>query len=181
MDFDRAKLSSNAANIGIATHKVMQFANFEGMEEDGEKELLRLAEKGFLTEEEVGLSQKEKIFAFFASDLYGEIKKSPLLVREKRFNVLFSAKELLGKEGEVLVQGVIDAFFENPDGTLTLLDFKTDRVKKEDGEEILSSRHGKQLRLYARAVEEVYEKKVSRLLIYSFALDKAIEIPRENP
>ncbi len=177
LDFDRARLTSSAAQIGTATHKVMQFADFENMEKDGEKEFSRLKEKGFLSEEEFALAEKEKILAFFGSELYGKIKQSPLLVREKRFNVLFDGKELLEKDGEVLVQGVIDAFFENPDGTLTLLDFKTDRVKKEGGEEILISRHGDQLRLYSKAVEKLTEKKVSSLLIWSFSLGKALSVP----
>ena len=55
-------------------------------------------------------------------------------------------------------------------------DFKTDRVKESDGEEILRERHGEQLRLYRLAVEELTGKTVSELLIYSFALGKEIKI-----
>jgi ATP-dependent helicase/nuclease subunit A len=180
LDFQQGKLTFSAAQIGTATHKVMQFANFENMEKDGEGEILRLKEKGFLSEEEYSLAEKEKIFAFFRSDLYEKIKKSPALTREKRFNVLLSGEEILGKKGEVLVQGVIDAFFENPDGTLTLFDFKTDRVKKEDGDAVLIDRHKDQLHLYAKAVEAMTNKKVSTLLLWSFALEKAVLIPREE-
>ena len=104
------------------------------------------------------------------------MQSSPAVVHEKRFNVLLPAMPLLQKEGEVLIQGVVDAWFENPDGTLTLLDFKTDRAKEADGEEILRLRHGEQLRLYRLAVEELTGKTVSELLIYSFALGKEIKI-----
>ena len=105
------------------------------------------------------------------------MKDSPALIREKRFNVLLPAKELLGTDGKVLVQGVIDAWFEEADGTITVVDFKTDRVKAENGEEILLERHSEQLRLYALAVEQLTEKKVGKCVLYSFSLGKEILIP----
>ena len=158
------------------THRVMQFADFENMAKDATAELARLVEKGFLTEDDTALVRTDWLQGFFASELYGEMKQSPSLVREKRFNVLLPAKELLGYEGKVLVQGVVDAWFENANGGITVLDFKTDRVKEDGGEQLLAHRHGEQLRLYAKAVEQLTEKPVTRLLIYSFALGKAIEV-----
>ncbi len=178
LDFDRAVLCTNSAMIGTLTHKVMQFADLAALEKDAQGEYRRLEEKGFMTKEELSLVEKDKIKAFFSTPLYQRLKNSPKLVREKRFNVLLPAKEILDKEGEILIQGVVDAWFENPDSTLTLLDFKTDRVRKEDGEEVLRRRHEKQLRLYARAVEEMTGKKVSCLFLYSFSLEKEVVISR---
>ena len=175
-DFVRARLQSSAAEVGTMTHRVMQFADFENMAKNATAELARLVEKGFLTEDDAALVRTDWLQGFFASELYGEMKQSPSLVREKRFNVLLPAKELLGYEGKVLVQGVVDAWFENADGGITVLDFKTDRVKEDGGEQLLAHRHGEQLRLYAKAVEQLTEKPVTHLLIYSFALGKAIEV-----
>lgn len=173
--FTPAGLKKSPAQIGTVTHSVMQFADFHALAADVDAELERLVEKGFLTEEDAALVEKEKIAAFFDSPLYLRMKNSPSLIREKRFNVLLPAKELLGSEGKVLVQGVIDAWFEEEDGTVTVVDFKTDRVKPENGEKVLLERHGEQLRLYALAVEQLTEKKVGKRLIYSFCLGKAIE------
>lgn len=173
--FTSSGLKKSPAQIGTITHSVMQFADFEALAADCDAELDRLVEKGFLTREDADLVEKDEIRAFFDSPLYLRMKNSPSLIREKRFNVLLPAKELLGSEGTVLVQGVIDAWFEEEDGTVTVVDFKTDRVKPEDGESVLLERHGEQLRLYALAVEQLTEKKVGHRLIFSFCLGKAIE------
>ncbi len=174
MDFEKGVLKSGAEKIGTATHQVMQFASFEAMEQDPEGEFTRLVEQGFLSPEDMALVEKEKVIAFFSSPLYEKMKSSPLVEHEKRFNVLLSAEEIGIGKGEVLVQGVVDAWFENPDGTLSLLDFKTDRVKGEEGEKILLSRHSRQLWLYGLAVEKLTGKKVTAKYLYSFALQKAI-------
>ena len=177
MDFERGILTSGAEKIGTATHQVMQFADFDAMETDPQREFHRLVEQGFLTAEDMALVEKEKVLAFFSSPLYKRMKASPAAEHEKRFNVLLPAKALgVGESGDVLVQGVVDAWFENPDGSLTLLDFKTDRVKEPEGAGILRERHGEQLRLYALAVEELTGKKVSALSLYSFALGKEIPV-----
>ena len=177
LDFEKGVLRSGAAQIGTATHQVMQFADFALLEKDPEREFRRLGEKGFLSPEDLSLVEKDKIAAFFSSPLYQRMKASPRVVREKRFNVLLPAEKLLGRPGEVLVQGVVDAWFENPDGSLTLLDFKTDRVREKDGEEILIRRHGKQLRLYREAVEKMTGKKVKSLVLFSFSLGQEIPVP----
>ena len=170
------RLTSTAAARGTAMHEVMQFMDLAAGEADLEGELARLVREGFVLKESVELVDREKLSAFFASSLYGEIKKSPAVVHEKRFNVLLPARALLGREGDVMVQGVVDLYFENEDGTLTLVDFKTDRVRAEDGEATLLERHGAQLRLYAPCVEAFCEKRVSRLCLYSFALNRTVEV-----
>ncbi|MBQ3075199.1 MAG: UvrD-helicase domain-containing protein [Clostridia bacterium] len=175
-EFTRSRLRSSPAQVGTATHRVMQFADFERLDRDTDAELDRLVEKGFMTREDADLVEKQWLRGFFASPFYAEMKQGTNLVREKRFNVLLPAETLLGVEGKVLVQGVIDAWFETADGTVTVVDFKTDRVKAEDGRQILLDRHGEQLRLYALAVEQLTGKAVSRKILYSFALGKAIEV-----
>ena len=77
----------------------------------------------------------------------------------------------------MLLQGVIDCFFENPDGTYTLLDFKTDRAVGEEGRTLLLERHSRQLQIYRLAVEKMTEKSVSKIYIWSFSLGEAIEVP----
>ena len=71
------------------------------------------------------------------------------------------------------MQGVIDCFFENPDGSYTVVDYKTDRVRT--GEE-LAERHKVQISDYRRAVERMTGKKVSRCILYSFALNSEVEV-----
>ena len=70
----------------------------------------------------------------------------------------------------ILVQGIIDVYFEEEDG-LVVLDYKTDRVSDE--KELVNKYHA-QLDYYAKALEQLTEKKVKEKLIYSFALGKEI-------
>ncbi|MBR2616454.1 MAG: UvrD-helicase domain-containing protein [Clostridia bacterium] len=176
-DFENGRLKSGAEAIGTATHKVMQFADLDAMAKDPEAEFARLVERGFLSEEEMALVEKEKVLAFFDSELYAQMAASDSVVHEKRWAVLLPASLAGGKgNGEVLVQGVVDAWFENPDGSVTVVDFKTDRVKADDGEAVLRERHGDQLRLYGHAVARLTGKPVSRLTLYSFALGRAVDV-----
>ena len=75
----------------------------------------------------------------------------------------------------ILLQGIIDAWFEEDDG-LVLVDYKTDRVK-EGGEQVLLDRYQIQLLYYARALTQITGKKVKEAVIYSLALQKEIPVP----
>ena len=59
---------------------------------------------------------------------------------------------------------------EEADG-LVIVDYKTDRVKEEAE---LTARYHSQLELYAKALEQITDKKVKETWIYSFSLEKAI-------
>ena len=72
----------------------------------------------------------------------------------------------------VLIQGIIDAYFEE-DGEIVVLDYKTDRVQTEAE---LKDRYQEQLRLYTRALEQITQKKVKEQIIYSFTLGKEIHL-----
>ena len=83
------------------------------------------------------------------------------LWREQPFVLGIDARELYPEEedGElILVQGIIDAYFEEPDG-LVVLDYKTDKVRRK---EELAERYQEQLRYYAKALEQMTGKKVKR-------------------
>ena len=76
-------------------------------------------------------------------------------------------------EEEVLIQGIIDVFWEEADG-IVLLDYKTDHV---DNAQELVHRYKKQLELYADALSRFSgEKPVKEILIYSFALAETIRL-----
>ena len=124
---------------------------------------------------------------FFDSDLFGEMEKADFIEREKRFVVMLPAIEFsknkdlsLRLENEkVLVQGVIDCIFRAEDGNLVLLDYKTDSVygmSEKDAADMLRKRHSVQLLYYKKAMEIIFAEKISKTLIYSFALGKTIEI-----
>lgn len=159
---------------GTANHLFMQFASFDNAEKDVAAEADRLLVAGFVTNEQRALMDTDAIAHFFNTPLYREIKASSRVYREKRFSTrvpsyLFSG----GSEEDVMLQGVIDCFFENPDGTYSLVDYKTDYIRPGE-EQVLVDRHGAQLYLYRLYIEKLTGRPVSRSYIYSFALGKAI-------
>lgn len=197
LDSNISDSSATGAERGTATHTFMQFCDFslfspddtaESLTKKIEGEAERLAERKFITKRAAKLINTKKIAEFFGSGLYRGIKASTRVWREKRFNVClpasdFTTEENLAKElsGEtILVQGVIDCFFENPDGTLTLLDYKTDYIKdgmtKEEVSKLLRDRYFLQLSYYRSALEKISMKKVVRTVIYSFGSGFEIEI-----
>ena len=182
-DFMLESREADGAQKGTATHIFMQFADYSLLEKNGASaEAERLLKLGFITRRMFDIVDLNVINGFVKSDLYSLIKKAPKLYRERRFNLKLPASEFTGvldkrlSDEFILVQGVSDLYFENPDGTVTLVDFKTDRVSENGGDEILRTRHTEQLGYYKRAIEEITGKKVSKVFIYSFALSREIEI-----
>lgn len=74
----------------------------------------------------------------------------------------------------VLVQGIIDAYFKEADGTISILDYKTDHVEHP---QMLVDRYRTQLDYYAMALERLTGYKVKDRIIYSFHLGREITIP----
>ena len=72
----------------------------------------------------------------------------------------------------ILVQGIIDAYFEEKDG-IVVLDYKTDKVKSA---EQLKERYHAQLEYYAQSLEGLLEKPVKEKIIYSFTLREEIRL-----
>jgi ATP-dependent helicase/nuclease subunit A len=134
-----------------------------------------------ITPEEGSLIDVKAVEEFFTSPLKDEISRSKLVFREKRFNLIEESSLVSGETGEkVMIQGVIDCFFQNPDGTFTVVDYKTDRLPKEGGEDILKNRHSLQIKYYCRAAEKITGSKVTKAYLYSFSLGKAIEVDYEG-
>ncbi len=159
-----------AGDIGTANHLFMQFADFSLAEKDVRLETERLLKKRMLTVSQAEMLDISALERFFKGDLYARIKASPRVYREKRFSV----RDVLSDNGEaILVQGVIDCFFENSDGTYTVVDYKTDRVKTA---EELVSRHKVQLSCYKTAVERMTGRAVSESLLYSFSLGEEVAL-----
>ncbi len=181
------KESSNvgAAEKGTAMHTFLQFADYANCENDGcQKEAERLEEYGFITQRQKGLLDIAKLDAFFETQLYLNIKNAQKVYREMRFNLKLRADEVIADIPEtddfVLVQGVIDCFIENKDGSFTVIDFKTDNVNAENGAQTLHDRYFNQLSLYCRAVEDITKKKVSGAVIFSFALMDCVPVEYES-
>ena len=148
---------------GSATHKVMEHIDF--VEENLDSIIEELAEKNILTDQEKQAVNREGILSFIRSDIGRRAAKADVLRREQPFTIL------MDKDGtEIMVQGVIDCFFEE-NGQLVLVDYKNSTLKSE---ELLKSRYRQQLDIYAEALKKITQKPVKER--YLFLLDEGKSI-----
>ena len=97
--------------------------------------------------------------------------------REFKFSLLAPARRYYPgcPEGEeVLLQGVVDCWLEEPEG-IVLLDFKTDRVT-EATVAARAEEYRPQLEAYRYALERITGKKVVRRVLWFFRLDRGGEL-----
>ena len=134
------------------------------------------------------MDQKENInikwiVKFIKSEIFKEIyiaNKSEKLFKEKAIDYNIKLKNLFKDENieedeKIMVVGIIDLFFENENGEIILLDYKTDYVTKENLEEV-KARYKVQLDLYKSAIEDISGKKVAKKGLYLFGINEFVEI-----
>lgn len=172
---------------GSAYHRVMELFDFAGNADfislgDKEKaeridaEFDRMIKSERIKVDETELVDRKKVAAFVASDLGHRMCLAAgrgELHLEEPFVLQIPASRLKSDYPDtekVLIQGIIDAFFEE-DGEIVLMDYKTDRVSSE---EELIGRYSIQLDYYKEALSRIRETNVKEVLIYSFALEKTI-------
>jgi ATP-dependent helicase/nuclease subunit A len=164
----------SAAERGTATHKFMQFIPFDTTPLPVVRD--RLVHRGTLSEQEGEAIDLRQIERFRQSPLAKRIAASPYVEREYRFLSQVPAERydpsLVGHRENIMLQGVIDLFFEE-DGGITLVDYKTDR---SDDESYYVQKYALQLQLYADALEKLIEKPVKRRVIYAFSCQKEIDV-----
>ena len=186
-DTEKEERKDIGMQIGTAYHTVLWKFDFDN-EPDRARILALLDElktQGTIACDVADKVSVKRLLAFKDSALYNRMSKAHrhgLLKREPPFVLGMDAKEVREDwpEGEmILVQGVIDAFFEE-DGELVVVDYKTDRVSEEDGEAVLIRRYKKQMELYAKALEQITGKKVKAKVIYSLGLGREVELLGEE-
>lgn len=168
------------ASRGSAYHKLLELLDFsKRYDEAALKEFIGEQKRSGKLSEEMCASIREKDILHFLNTSVGErmhrAAACGALRTEQPFVLGIDADALYEGEGleeTVLVQGIIDVWFEE-DGELVVLDYKTDRVFKE---EILREKYHTQLDYYARALEQLTGKCVKEKIIYSFAMKKEIEV-----
>ena len=166
---------------GTAMHRMMECLDYGALadafsEEEVLRQLEELQQGGRISPDAAALVSTQKIWKFLQTELGERIMqahKAERLYREQPFVMGIPAHEAdpaLQSEQLVLVQGIIDLYFEEADG-LVLLDYKTDSVKEARQ---LLERYQTQMDLYARALCAATGKPVREKLIYSFKLEEII-------
>lgn len=156
---------------GNAYHRFFEILDY-GKADEGAAALIKKAiEDGLVNEEEASFLSAKKIDMFLESPLGGRMKNAWIKGCLKREQPYIMGIEKEG--GMQLVQGIIDAFFEE-DGEYILVDYKTDRGKtKQDFINV----YGPQIDAYSEAIEKAIGRPVREKLIYSVELGISIELP----
>ena len=190
------------ASRGSAYHKLMELLDFTAYHGNGDpgengyapepadgsaykrsEEILagaveQLRREGRLTDEMAECIRPQDILRFLrcrSGRRMADAARNGKLYKEQPFVLGVDASEIYPEDrsGEkILVQGIIDVYFEEPDG-LVVLDYKTDKVRT--GNELKEKYHA-QLDYYAQALEQLTEKPVKEKIIYSFTLGEEIEV-----
>ncbi|WP_341479041.1 helicase-exonuclease AddAB subunit AddA [Heliobacterium chlorum] len=159
---------------GSAVHLVMQHLNYaENLTKEAiQKQVDSLVEREILTGEQRDVIELGEVLRFVESPLGQRLGQSRQILREVPFSLALSAQEVDPKSPPaefLVVQGVIDCLFEEPDGWV-LLDYKTDHrpasQSKDDWLEDLLQRYRGQINLYHRAIEKIMGTTVKDRYLY---------------
>ncbi len=170
---------------GTLYHRIMECMDFckeYKTEEDVSSELEELIAKGRIRKDATELVAPQKLLRFFQSDLGGRMQaaaRQGMLKKEQPFVIGIPYDEVYpGEDAEteelVMVQGIIDAYFEE-NGELVLVDYKTDSVQ-ENVKEVLTKRYRTQLIYYERGLCQITGKKVKERMIYAFTNGEAFSV-----
>ena len=175
-----------AQQKGTATHKIFELLPFAdiGSIRDVEDFIHQCVEKEQIPAFWENLIPKDKIYDFCCSELGQRLalaQKNGHLFRERPFVMGIPASDVYPDANmhkdvkeRILIQGVIDVYFEEEDGVV-LMDYKTDRVPwNKAGEELLIRRYKTQLDYYQQAIEQITGKKVKDRILYSVIMNREI-------
>ncbi len=179
--------AASAVDVGRVHHTFLELLMLEraGSVTSLQQEAKRLEKEGVLTTEECARLDVEAVAGFWRSEIGTKIREQTSNVRrELAFTARFPAAELAGLateppaaslEGEfVVVQGVADLVVILKK-EIWLVDFKTDAVKGGAVAEKVRS-YEPQLKLYARALSEIYQRPVSQCWLYFLSAQAAVPI-----
>lgn len=171
----------SGAARGTAYHRILELLDYSCSytRETLKAAIQRFVEDAKIDSVSVQSVNPDDLWHFLQSDCAARMQKAALsgkLRKEQPFVLGVEAGRVYpeadpeGKEELLIVQGMIDLFFEE-DGEIVLLDYKTDWVHNE---EELVKRYQIQLDYYQEALEKSLGKRVKERLIYSFALGREI-------
>ena len=178
--FMEGKKQFTGSEKGIIMHFVMQHVDLCRVYtlEEIEIQVREMVEKELLKAEESMAVDTQKILKFFQTSIGQRILRSSKVYREIPFNYMGKAKDMVPELGEwkenLLIQGVIDCYFEEEDG-IVLVDYKTDYMGQSNVEDIVAQ-YRVQIDLYRDALGSILNKKVKESYLYLFHLDKEVKL-----
>jgi len=97
-----------------------------------------------------------------------------LLAQTPNDTITNNEVDLLGPEAQILVRGIIDLFYETPQGVV-IVDYKTDKVTKTTIQD-QAMKYAVPMALYQKAIEAICKKKVIKKVVYFLSISEGVEI-----
>ncbi|MDI9497346.1 MAG: UvrD-helicase domain-containing protein [Bacillota bacterium] len=191
----RDSVSDQGRRRGTALHQALRFLPVAALHRAADSAaaltaaLDGLCAEGVLLPEERALiaGREADLAAFYRSPLAGEIaaceEAGRPLYREIPFSYAWEARKLFPDRDfppheSILIQGMIDIYFTAEDGSLVLVDYKSDRVPPDPNEAaaLLLGRYRRQIELYSQALELGTGLAPARRLIWSLPARRAFAV-----
>ncbi|WP_028977570.1 helicase-exonuclease AddAB subunit AddA [Sporolactobacillus terrae] len=179
----------SATERGTALHLFMQHLDLKKSEtlEQLKEQGTALVAKEVITEAQEQSFDYHAVHAFFDTAIGKKMREAGKVIRESPFSLALPTDEVYPTwnreedQEKVLVQGVIDVMIEDEDG-LILLDYKTDHLGRFPTPEAavaeLKQRYAVQIRLYQRAIEQIWKRKVMRAGLYAFDIGCFVDLTK---
>ena len=184
------------AELGLLLHDFFRYLDLEAARQRQDlaeisRQLEAMGAAGIFSQDQISAlySWRTRLLAFVQSGLAAEMvlaqkQSAGRYFAEMPFTLVLPACEVhpdcagLASEDKVLVQGIIDCWFESEDG-IVLVDYKSDHLPadRETCRNELVNRYGLQLKYYARAIEAATGQTVSRRLVWLIRQAQALELP----
>lgn len=162
---------------GTAIHLCLQYLDFAAQtEEEVRAQLSEMLAHRLLTKEQADAVDTKAIAVFLQSSFASRLRASKYVEREYRLSILRPISDYIegASDDELLLQGVVDCFFEEQSG-LVVLDFKTDRITRAETAQ-RAEHYRTQLEAYALALEKITEKPVQEKVLYFFATNEFVKL-----
>ena len=173
------RLLSESAKSVMATRISAEAAAF--VREDAPEAVYDETARILYVRREAEAVDAEAIVRLFASPLGKRMLAAPTLRREFKFSLLVDAERIYGcAPGEqLLLQGVVDCFLEE-DGEITVIDYKTDRLKSRAAARERAKVYAGQLSAYAYALTRICQKPVKECLLHFLSVGETVAVPLEK-
>ncbi len=172
--------SKDAARRGTVMHFVMQKIDLKHpvTPESVTALLESLVADAFITQQDAAMVDITKICHFFETPVGITMRQSAQVFREFPFKIKVPANRVFSNVSKtsaetVVVQGAIDAYFDDGQGGFVLVDYKTDRVR--NGTEEIRRRYEIQVKLYRAALEQLAGRPVRNCCLYLFDTGETIQ------
>lgn len=155
-----------ATDKGTLVHLLLSHLSFQ---EDHIEQLINQLYENHLCNEDgrqVLLAYQDQIYGFIHSDYYQMIKEASYIYKEKPFSYY-------DKNLDQVIHGIFDLVFVYKD-QLYVLDYKTDRISKNNSEDALIEKHKVQLNYYQRVLKDMYKQDI-KAIVYYLHISKGVE------